>query len=385
MNALQLSLYSTPGEAEADWQQLRDAGYTSPYQSREWVTAWHETIGKALGIEAVVAVGRLDGKAVVVLPMGLERSAGIRTLSFLGHQYGNQNTGFWDRAFYANAAREEILPFLDEMCRRAGADLLALHNVPEIWHGRRHPLLVGTVTPSPSPVFVCYLPADFVPFFEETHSKSSRKNLLRKQRRLQAPGDYRVIKARTAEDIRRGLSAFLEQRAIRAGEAGIPNVFSGPEAQEFLSRLLNADAPANGNRPLDLWLLETGGAIRATYLCIEDAGTIYSYSNSIAHDDMLQNSPGVVLTKEIIEHACSAPGLVRLDLGLGEERYKTSWTEPFPLGDVLYAVTLKGAMKARFDAAIIRAKSAVRSSGRVWPLVRRLRKWKAGLSNKTPV
>jgi len=374
---LQITVFRQPSEAEADWRHFQEEGFLNPYQSYDWVSAWYDTLGKAQGIEALIAVVRKEGKAVALLPMGLESSAGIRTLAFLGHQNGNQNTGCWDADFYARASSEEMRDLLVRLSREASADLLVLHNVPETWYGRPHPFVLKGAVTSPSPVFMRALPSDFATLFAQTHSKSSRKKLLRKQRLLREAGDYRAAKAQTRQEISDGLAAFLEQRAKRAAKAGIPNAFSTPVARDFLSRLLASDAE---DRLVDVWFLETGGAIRSTYLCIEYAGTIYSYSNSISHDDMEANSPGRILFMEIMNHACADKNLTMLDFGLGEEPYKTSWADPVPLKDSLLAVTWKGSLQKDLARLRTRVKSAVRNSTFLWPLVRRLRKWKAGLS-----
>jgi len=382
---LQLSVFTSLSEARSDWQQLKDAPRGNPYHSRDWLDAWVNTLGHRSKITPVIAVGRLEGKAVLLLPFGLEQSAGVATLAFLGHRHGNQNTGVWDPDFYDKATPDQITAFLREISRRSGADLLKLENIPHTWLGRAHPLILQGASPSPSPVFERMLGSDFDQLFKDSHSKSARKNLLRKERHLQAAGNYRVSKAQSRAEIQRGLAAFLEQRALRAVEAGIPNAFDHPAAQAFLARLLGiADDSASGQSPLmDLWYLETGGAIRATYLCLDHGGTRYAYSNSIAHDDMLPNSPGLVLIKEIITRACAAPDLHVLDLGLGEERYKTNWADPVPLRDSLLAASLKGTVKLGVERTRVRAKAAIRNSALIWPLVRRLRKWKAGLSSRS--
>ncbi|MHA7773374.1 GNAT family N-acetyltransferase [Roseibium sp. M-1] len=381
---LDLSIITRLSEARAAWQQLKAVPYSNPYQSPQWLETWQTTLGLSIGVEPVVAVGSKNGAPVVILPLGIERTRGLKTLVFLGHQSGNQNTGCWDPEFYSAVTAEDILAFLTRICARTGADLLKLVNVPATWHGRPHPLVLGKATASPSPVFARALPPDFDTLFQETHSKSSRKNLLRKERNLQAAGGYRIARAETREDRKQGLAAFLQQRAFRSRAAGIPNAFATPEAEDFLAGVLGLASGKDGNTGLtspimDLWFLETGGAIRATYLCLEDGGTLYAYSNSIAHDDMLANSPGLVLIKSIIAHACAAPHLAVLDLGLGEERYKTDWAEPVPLKDSLLAITLKGRVGLYLEAGRLRLKAAVRKSSLLWPLVRRLRKWKAGL------
>ncbi|WP_306145151.1 GNAT family N-acetyltransferase [Roseibium sp. MMSF_3412] len=376
-SGLQIALSDDIRAAAADWKQLAATGFGNPYQSPGWLAAWSETIGRDLGIDPVIVTVRLDGKPALVLPLGIQNSAGTRTLSFLGHQHGNQNTAIWDADFYRQVGSARISELLAHVCEEMQADLLLLQNVPGTWHGRAHPLVLDGATPSPSPIFTRRLCDDFDALFRETHSKSSRKNLLRKQRHLQSVDGYRVVRAETEADLRSGFEAFLAQREKRAQEAGIPNVFSDDAARRFLEELLGLNGTRNASRELDLWFLEADGRIRATYLCANGGGTIHAYSNSVAHDELLPNSPGLVLIKEIIEHACLDPKTMELDLGLGEERYKTSWAEPVPLADSRLAVSLKGNIRKSLEVLRLQAKSAVRNSDVLWPLVRQMRRWKS--------
>lgn len=379
-----LTVLNSLSEALPYWQHLRTAGCRNPYQSSEWLSSWFETIGKERKIEVAIAVVQIEEKPVAILPFALERGGLASTLTFLGHQNGNQNTGLWDPSFYCEVTKTQIEDILRNVQKQTGADVFSLSNIPEHWHGRPHPFLSAAATQSPSPIFVQDLPETFDTFFRETHSKSSRKNLLRKQRHLQATGDYRFGKAVEPDEINRAFRAFLDQREKRAGEAGIPNAFSNPVAQDFLAQLLGLKPFASGEatKSMDIWFLETGGAIRATYLCVEQDSTLYAYSNSVAHDDMLPNSPGLVLIKEIIEYACGSPQIEVLDLGLGEERYKTAWTKAVPLKDLALAFTWKGILRQKQDALRLRIKTGIRNSDALWPLVRRLRKLKAGLGNR---
>ncbi|WP_421982483.1 GNAT family N-acetyltransferase [Roseibium sp.] len=375
--ALQTVLSEDIQAAASGWKQMMAGGFGNPYQSPGWLAAWSETIGRDLDVTPVIVTVQLDDKPVLLLPLGLQNSAGTRTLSFLGYQNGNQNTAIWDREFYRSVTERQISEVLTSVCRDAEADLLLLQNVPETWNGRRHPLVLDGATPSPSPIFTRRLADDFETLFRETHSKSSRKNLLRKQRHLQSVDGYRVIRAETETDLRNGFEAFLEQRSKRAQEAGIPNVFATASARQFLERILGLAGTETAHRDLDLWFLEADGKIRSTYLCAQGGGTIHAYSNSVAHDALLPNSPGLVLIKEIVERACSDPQTTELDLGLGEERYKTSWAEPVPLRDSRMAVSLKGNIKKNLEALRLQAKSAVRNSDVLWPLVRQMRRWKS--------
>lgn len=377
---LEPHLHWSLSEAAADWQQLKAAAHCSPYQGQEWLTAWWQAFGAEDGPQPVIAVGRIDGTPAVLLPLALRRRRGIATLGFLGQDHANQATGLWRRDIYPDLSAAQIAAFLATVCAQTGADLLKLQNIPRVWHGRPHPLLLPDAAPSPSPVFQRATGIDFDALFRLTHSKSARKNLQRKERHLREAGAFVITRARAQGDIARGLEAFRAQRRLRAAEAGIPNVFDTHEARVFLERLLGLhgeteEAPA----VMDLWFLEIAGRIRSTCLCIEDGGTLYAYANSVAHDELLSNSPGLILIKEIFAHACASPEIAAVDLGLGEERYKTAWAEPADLGDSLLAITARGRLARAVAAARLRAKAAIRGSTVLWPLVRRFRKLKAGL------
>ncbi len=92
---------------------------------------------------------------------------------------------------------------------------------------------------------------------------------------------------------------------------------------------------------------------------------------------MLKNSPGLVLIREIIEQICADPEVSVLDLGLGEERYKTGWTSPEELCDSRIAVSAKGKIYAGAQVAKTRLKATIRNSDRLWSLVRKIRTMRA--------
>ena len=370
---IRLKLFHRLGEAEEAWRKLGTESLGTPYQSYAWLSSWQETIGRKQGLETLTAILQRQDEALLILPFAVQRKNGLRRLSFLAHQNGNQNTGLWNRPFYQSVDSGFISQILKDICQQSRADLLTLHNVPENWFGRPHPLVLKKALPSPSPIFTRQLPADFDQLFRETHSKSSRKNLARKQRHLQSVEGYRVVKAMTPQDLERGFQAFLAQRATRARETGIPNVFSNAEARDFLAAVVGvtrADDRADP-APLNLWYLEADGKIRATYLCAEGGHTIYAYSNSVAHDELLPNSPGLVLIREIIEYACGSCDLERLDLGLGEERYKTAWAEAASLRDSRLAVTTRGRIAERLDGGGTKLKAAIRNSEPLWAMVKK--------------
>lgn len=348
------------------------------YQEPDWLEAYLGAIAPARPLApeyfAVYARNRLAG----LLPLAQETGkGGVRTLTFLGWNRANQNTGLWNSRLLDGLDGGILMAALRGLAREAGADLIHLPNLPAETGGRPNPLLCGRSIQSPSPVFKGPLEAAFETLLRQGHGKDGRKKLLRKKRALEEAGNYLVVEASTPDEIERGLQAFLHQRDLRCRETGIPNAFSETPDQNFLRTLLT---PGDGTpAPLCLFWLETAGAIRATYICSRRGKCLTGYANSIAQDEMMPFSPGVVLLMDIMEKACSDPQITTVDLGLGDERYKHPWTAPEPLFDALEALTLKGRTVLALTGLKQMLKSRIRASKTLWPLVRRVRKLKAGL------
>lgn len=306
-----------------------------------------------------------------LLPFQLSRRLGARELSFLGADKGNQNTGIWDHQFYREVSGETAQKLLSEIAALTGADLITLQNIPHIWHGREHPLLLQSATPSPSMIHVGELTDDFDAFFKATQSKATRKKLQRKKRALEDAGGYKVQLASDQRETTAIVETFLQQRARRESLTGIPNAFSDEASQAFLKSLALHDHP---ELEFQAWALHVAGQTRATYLCLRQGDTLYGYANSLAHDEFFPQSPGVILLMEIIRRACADPGIRYIDLGLGDERYKHGWTEAVPLSDCHLAYSAKGSAVAALDRAKTRLKTRLRNSPALWSAIRRLRR-----------
>lgn len=376
---LSVTLTESFEEISQEWLHLMRAGHAIPYHGLAWCQAWRTTLCQEDGSVPMMALVKDGDTPLMLLPLTLKTRFGVRVLRFLGASIGNQNTGLWDKDFYETVKTGTVRSLLNRICDEARADCLVLQNVPREWHGRAHPLVLETAQQSANAIYLSPVAGPFQELFSKTHSKSSRKNLTRKQRHLQDAGGYQVSICSQRDDIEAGLDAYLCQRETRARITGIPNAFSSPLAHSFLRRAVGLDQPppAGGTAAMSIWTLSVAGAIRATYLCARQGSTLYAYSNSVSHDELLNNSPGLVLIREIIEQLCADPGIAIFDLGLGEERYKTSWSSPESLSDNRLAVTFMGQLYSKVQAAKLRLKAAIRNSSQIWPLVRKLRKLRA--------
>ena len=94
----------------------------------------------------------------------------------------------------------------------------------------------------------------------------------------------------------------------------------------------------------------------------------YFLVHTIAIGDLLLNA--------VIADA-SALGASSFDFGLGAERYKTAWADKELLMDVEVPVSPRGKLASAAIQRLRQIKRRVRSSPKLWALVRRIRQLKA--------
>ncbi|NVK34933.1 MAG: GNAT family N-acetyltransferase [Rhodobacteraceae bacterium] len=351
-------------------------------QEAPWLMAWQEAYASLNGIELFYVTGEVevDGQSgsrpAFFLPLQGDVRRGVKTLSFAGANRANQMSGLWAKEALKQIDTDVLADALRDFARERGFDLIIFDNLLPELDGARHPLMSGDAQPSVHPVFIGNHEGPFADYLLASHSKASRKKQRKKKQNLQDAGDYKVVRAVSAEDRKAGLEAFQDQRTKRHHLTGIPNVFATPEGNQFLAALLDAGAkdPASG---LTLWWLECAGAIRATYLCTHEDHRLICYTNSIAHDELTQHSPGVILLYDILEACWTDAERFTIDLGLGHERYKQSLSEPVSMATVYLPVTLKGRMFIKALTSVARLKSRLRQSKTIWSAIRFLRKIKA--------
>ena len=204
-----------------------------------------------------------------------------------------------------------------------------------------------------------------------------------RERHFEAHGDYRIATAATAGEAAATLAVFLEQKARRFAEMGVPNVFASTGVAGFLHRMATETGP-NGAPLLRLHALWAGGRIRAV------AGTATAGDSrsilflSFANDELARFGPGTTLVYRLVEAGCR-DGLAGLDFGVGEEPYKENWCDQeIELAETLLPVTLKGHAFAAATRTALGLKRAVKRNPAAWKLYRQLRLRTAPLRRGPP-
>lgn len=364
---------SDPHAVAGAWRTLEDNAFGTLFTSYDWLSSWHDHVGRGRGIEALIVVGEIAGEPAFLLPLSIWRKAAgaLAVGRFLGDFHGNQNSGLWRRDILAGIHSSSLQKVLRRVGAEAGVDLFDLKYIPATIDDRAHPLIVGTATASLNQIHAFAIDADFETLYRTRRSASARKKLRMKERKLSEDGPLRVRRAEDIDTARLFLDTLIRQRSQRQASAGIPNVFDRPDMRAFLSEQLGRSLAAGDDRFM-IYALEAGGAIRATYLCGMQYSRFHAYTNSIC-EEQAACSPGDLLLNHVIAEACRL-GATCFDFGLGAERYKTAWAEPEAMLDVALPVTATGTAAIAGIRAIRTLRRTVRNTPALWSLVRRFRR-----------
>lgn len=369
---IELILWDSLSDAALEWRQFETHAVHSVFQRYDWLASWQEHVGSAYGIRPLVAVGKNHGRTVFIWPLGLRKRGPLSVASWLGAKNTNYNVGLWDPAYFESATKSEIGSLLRRIGKDAGIDAFRLTNQPKLWMDAPHPFCQFASSVSCSTSYVTNLPDDFAAFVSEKRSKSARKKLAKKLRRLEEAGPVEFSRARTPEAAEEALDALIEQRTNRQQMAGIPSVYSCDAFCKFTRSLLlenlQKQQPAK-----EIFSLRVGGVIRATYIGGAQGNRYSCYANSFRNDDLTRFSPGTHLLMHVIERAIK-DGYNTLDMGIGEESYKIDWCSPEDLFDTTVPISTLGHPYAVIHKWKSSIKRFIRSSPWAWNAVRVVRK-----------
>ncbi|KAA2244323.1 GNAT family N-acetyltransferase [Salinarimonas soli] len=346
--------------AEPVWRDLDRAGLSSPYQRYDWVAAHGE------GSVLVMRDG--DGRPLMLLPLAIERRAGVSVAIYPGGRHAN----FQLPALASGVALApgEIERALVTAGRLLGADVLAFANVPRSWGGLANPLaLPDRARRNPSDAYLRTLHADPETTLGLAFGRETRKKLRKKERLLGERGSVTFGQVVDAAGVETVLATFLAQKAERMRMLGIPNPFASRETRGFIRRAclagLDRGAPA-----IELYALRLDGRVIATFGGAGDATRLCGMFNSFdVSPDLERCSPGEVLLARLLRLQCER-GRRMFDLGVGEARYKSALCDVVePLSSVLVPVTARGRAYAGAAGALVGLARVAKRSDGAWRLV----------------
>jgi CelD/BcsL family acetyltransferase involved in cellulose biosynthesis len=362
--------------AEPVWRRLESEGaLTTPYQSYDFLAAWQRHVGAPGGVAPLIATAYdAAGRPVLLWPLGRTDQGPFRVLRYLGGKHAGINFALWLPDAAASVTAADLRLIINRIAAADGRiDLIALHRQPVQWKGYVNPLLLLPHQASPSDSCSADLAASEETTAGVLMSRSLRKQLRSKDRKLIGLSGYRYFRAATPQEIDRLLGWFFPVKARHLAAQGLANAFAEPGVEDFVRDICRRGL-AEGRPLAELHAIEAEGELLAVFAGTGDDQRFSAMFNTYTNGPLARYSPGLVLLNQMIANL-SRRGFTRFDLGVGDARYKRSFCrEMEPLFDSFLPLTAKGQLAAIYARAGTAIKRNIKRTPRLSSTLRTLRR-----------
>jgi CelD/BcsL family acetyltransferase involved in cellulose biosynthesis len=360
------------GRAEPIWRVLeRHDRLSTSYQRFDLLAIWQHEVGSRDHVSPFIVVAYdAERRPLLLLPLALRSSHGVRIASFMGGKHTTFNMALWDANFAREASEEDLAVLLSKLRERAAADMLALTQQPRSWRDVPNPLALLPHQASVNGCPVLFMPLGAAP--AALISNSLRRRLKTKESKFKTLPGYRYHLAGTDAEIGRLLDWFFRTKPLRMAEQKLPNVFAEPGVEDFVRGACMAKLP-DGGRAIDLHALECDEEVIALFAGVADGHRFSMMFNTYTISDHGRFSPGLILMRSIIDYYAGR-GYGALDLGIGSDDYKRMFCKgDEQIFDSFVPLSPRGRLAAAAISALNRGKRLVKHNQTLFRLAQRLR------------
>lgn len=306
-----------------------------PFQCADLLQIWCDTIGRLRGIEPFFVAVFLENRApAMLLPLGIERTNGIRILRFLDCGVSDYNapvvypeaaSGRLDMRRVWAQLRDCLPPF----------DLVALEKMPERVEGLPNPLSVIATASHRESCHAIALHGAWDGFARKhlPNLRDSRRRL----RRLEERASVRFEIARTDNQRKQFFEALVRMKRQRFADTAATDIFAGAGCRPFY---------AEATRRLgtvQLSALFADDKIIAANWGIASGNRYYDLVPGYESGEWRAYAPGRLLTEWLLRHHLERGDRI-FDYGIGDEPYKFDYCNLHTrLLDAHIPATVKGA------------------------------------------
>ncbi|MFZ1814538.1 MAG: GNAT family N-acetyltransferase [Rhizobiaceae bacterium] len=369
---IDIAITDKPEAIQDLWRTIEAEGTASVYQRYDWVVESLATVEREANRTPFIVTGTIDGRPAFILPLSVKGRA-IRELTWIGGSHVNFSMGIFSSEFLANCKPDDFVALMRRVTNLVpGVGYMKLCCQPEVWKGAPNPMLALPNQKSMNAAYMMSLEGGFNALLERGNAKRKRKKFRQQCRTAEEAGGYRLVVPQNKQEASRLLDTFIGQKSERLQEKGISDIFGRRMTQRFLMAL--AIRSFDMKEPLlKLYGLEIGGQIRAVFGGGVHDRHLSGYFSSISSDALSAMSPGEMLLYMAAEQCCQ-DGLLFLDLGGGEERYKKSWCDrEIGMFDVVLPLSIVGYPFAHAMRWASWMKYTIRNTPWLWSIVGYLR------------
>ncbi|HYA04995.1 MAG TPA: GNAT family N-acetyltransferase [Xanthobacteraceae bacterium] len=373
---LDFSIHTSFDTVESEWRDFARHAECTPFQTVEWLTAWHRHVGRRDGVVPVIVVGRFaDGATALIAPLAVEPRRRLRRLCWLGQKLSDYNAPLLARDFSQRVTPDRFLAFWRELLKRLQSDAalrfdwIEFEKMPQTIGVQINPFVRLGVIANADSAHITQLAENWEAFYRAKRSSATRRHDRAKRRHMAEFGEIRFVTA-APDDIEQTLDTLWRQQSQIFARKGVHDIFARPGYRELFR-----DFAANPRtRHLaHVSRVDIGTTCAAVNFAVMFGDCYYHVLSSYCGGQLTRYGPGALHLRELLAYAIKL-GLRRFDFMIGDEQYKLEWCDlRLNLFDYSRAATWRGWPVSVLSTARRRVKRFIKQTPRLWRLVRRLR------------
>ncbi len=369
VTSFQIEVTSNLGDLADCWPTAAEHGeaHCYPFQYADLLHIWCETIGRARKIEPVFVAVRSHGREpLMLLALGIERTNGVRVVSFLDGGVSDYNAPVlfpdierlrFDAADFWRHLRSHLPPF----------DIALLEKMPAQIDGIANPLApLATHNRSESCHHVS-LTGDWKEF--EAKRLPSFRDSRRRQRNLEKRAAIRFSIADTHQERQQIFDALICMKRKRFADTNAYDIFADAGYWQFYADATRKLGPSGA---VQVSALYAGDRVIAANWGLYSNGRYIDLVPSYESGEWRPYAPGRLLAEWLLQQHLERRDTV-FDYGIGDESYKFGYCDGHSsLGEAYLTVTAKGAVYSQLLQLKQAAKSKLRTT-RIGPALKAAR------------
>lgn len=358
----------------SDWEVFEKTALSTPFQSFAWLSNWYQHIGKPAGEEPVIVALRDDqGQLMMLLALSRVHTPVGHMLVDMGQPICDYHAPLYAPRFIEHLDADtmhEVWRFV--MDALPDADLVSLAKQPEALGKTPNPMAWICTKPYFTPnAYQMSLTGydDWHDLLATKRSGKARSRMNGKRNKLAKLGD---IEFRAVTDpVERAALAekLLSMKTADLARTGKNSIFKDRRVRAFVKAVSSQEAE---NDSVVLHVLTCAGKEVAITYSLNWHHTMYYYIASYERGPYERSSPGALALCRVFEW-CLEEGLSTFDFTIGDEAYKLEWSDRSTrLFCGTFAVTVKGHVGERLEAAKLSLKHTIKSSPIMYKVASRL-------------
>jgi CelD/BcsL family acetyltransferase involved in cellulose biosynthesis len=374
---LNFSIHTNLAAIETDWRRFEQTAEGTPFQTFEWLSAWHRHIGARNGIVPAIVVARFgDGQVAFILPLAVEPGRLVRRLCWLGQELCDYNAPLLARDFSQRVAPTAFVTLWRDLRVQMQSDPQLRHDwiefekMPQTVGVQVNPFTHLRVRANANSAHITQLGSDWEAFYRAKRSSATRRRDRAKRKHIEEFGEIRFLTATTPGDVRDTLRTLWEQKKRIFARKGIPDLFSRPGYHDFF---LDFATNPRSRHLAHVSRVDVGTTSAAVNFAIVFGNCYYHVLSSYCDGQLTHYGPGTLHLRELLGYAI-AKGLRLFDFTIGDEPYKAEWCDlRIKLFDYSVAASWRGWPMSAASMARRRLKRFIKQTPLIWRLVTRFR------------